>query len=80
MALAQVPITIMKPLYEELDLESAMGHVPKIVGSILMFIIAGLTSVAMFEPENVPKQLFVVIIWYLAGAATVFLITRRPSN
>ena len=57
-----------------------MGHVPKIVGSILMFVMAGLTSVAMFEPENVPKQLFVVIIWYLAGAATVFLITRRSSN
>ena len=57
-----------------------MGYVPKIVGSLLMFIIAGLTSVAMFEPENVPKQLFVVIIWYLAGAVTVFLITRRSSN
>ena len=63
-----------------MDLESGMGYVPKIVGSLLMFIIAGLTSVAMFEPENVPKQLFVVIIWYLAGAVTVFLITRRSSN
>jgi hypothetical protein len=61
-----------------------MGHVPKIVGSLLMFMIAALTSVAMVVPENLPKQLFLAVVWYLAGAMTVFLTMRksraRPPN
>ncbi|MDQ8730021.1 hypothetical protein [Bradyrhizobium sp. LHD-71] len=52
---------------------------PKIVGSLLMFLIAALISVAMAVPENIPKQLFVALVWYLAGAMTVFLLTR-PSQ
>ena len=54
-----------------------MGHMPKIVGSLLMFVIAALISVATSVPENLPKQVFVAVVWYLAGAITVFLITRK---
>jgi hypothetical protein len=57
-----------------------MGHMPKIVGGLLMFAVAGMTSIAMFVPENIPKQLLVAAVWYLAGAVTVFLIMRKPSQ
>lgn len=54
-----------------------MTHLPKIVGSLLLFLVAALISVATSVPENVPKQVFVALIWYLAGAMTMFLITRE---
>jgi hypothetical protein len=57
-----------------------MGHLPKIVGSLLMFAVAAMTSVALVAPENIPKQLFVAVVWYLAGAMTVFLIMYEPRG
>jgi len=45
-----------------------------------MFAVAAMTSVALIAPENIPKQLLVAVVWYLAGAMTVFLIMYKPRG
>jgi hypothetical protein len=43
----------------------------KIVGTILSIGVCALISGSLFPPGDVPRQLFVVAMWYITGLATM---------